>query len=90
MGGAGGGFGGRQAESSSRAKLRMLRFDKKPHQILGVSTDASREEIDGARNAALEQNDPDRLGDMSPEIREVAQRRCDEINKAYRELVGEE
>lgn len=92
-GGRGGGFGGfgtRDAQSSSRAKLRMLKFEKKPHQILGVSANASREDVDAAWKAALEKNDPERLGDMSPEIRAVAQRRRDEINKAYREIVDEE
>jgi DnaJ-domain-containing protein 1 len=85
-----GGFGPRQTESKTRAKLRMLRFEKAPHDVLGVDKRATREQIDAARTAALEKNDPDRLEDMSAEIREVAERRRKEIKRAYQQLIGEE
>jgi len=77
-------------QPKSRAKLKMLRFERRPHQILGVERDASRPEIDAALKHALEENDPSRLDDMSPELRTVAERRRQEINRAYQAMIGEE
>lgn len=88
--GSKGGFVARQSQNKSRAKLKMLKFAKPPHLILGVKRDAKPEEIEAAYAAALAKNDPTRLQDMSPEIREVASRRQVEIHSAYRAITGEE
>jgi preprotein translocase subunit Sec63 len=57
-----------------------------PHEILGVATSASQEEIRSAYQRLIRQYHPDRVADMGPEIREVAERRAKEINAAYEQL----
>ena len=57
-----------------------------PHEVLGVAADASQDEIKSAYQRLIRQYHPDRVADMGPEIREVAERRAKEINAAYEQL----
>jgi preprotein translocase subunit Sec63 len=59
---------------------------RSPHEVLGVPQRASEEEITSAYRRLVQQYHPDRVADMAPEFREVAERRMKEINAAYEEL----
>lgn len=59
-------------------------------EVLGVGTDATREEILTAYRKMARMYHPDRVEGLGPEFKELAERRMKEINAAYAELVGEE
>jgi DnaJ-domain-containing protein 1 len=53
------------------------------YQVLGVSPEASREEISAAYKRKIAQYHPDKVASMGAEIREVAEAKSREINAAY-------
>ncbi len=57
-----------------------------PYEVLGVDSGASQEEISSAYRKLVQQYHPDRVADLGPELREVAEHRMKEINAAYQEL----
>jgi DnaJ-domain-containing protein 1 len=59
---------------------------RSPYEVLGVESGASQEEISGAYRRLVQQYHPDRVADLGPELREVAEQRMKEINAAYQEL----
>ena len=59
---------------------------RSPYDVLGVRSRASEDEITSAYRQLVQQYHPDRVADMAPEFREVAERRMKEINAAYEEL----
>ena len=59
---------------------------RSPHEVLGVDRGASAEEISSAYRKLVQQYHPDRVADLGPELREVAEQRMKEINAAYEEL----
>lgn len=59
---------------------------KSPYEVLGVEQGASQEEISSAYRKLVQQYHPDRVADLGPELREVAEQRMKEINAAYQEL----
>lgn len=59
---------------------------KSPYEVLGVEQRASQEEISSAYRKLVQQYHPDRVADLGPELREVAEQRMKEINAAYQEL----
>ncbi len=54
-----------------------------PHQVLGVGRDASPEEIRAAYQGKVRHYHPDKVAEMGPELRELAETRTKEINAAY-------
>ena len=54
-----------------------------PYEVLGVPRTATFEQIRAAYQRLVQQYHPDRVADMGPELREVAERRTKEINVAY-------
>ena len=58
---------------------------KDPYQILGVSSDASDEEIKNAYRALARKYHPDNYGDDNP-LKELANEKMQEINLAYDEI----
>jgi DnaJ-domain-containing protein 1 len=56
------------------------------HAILGVSPQATLQEIRHAYQTLVQQYHPDKVADMGPELRDLAERRTQEINAAYTEL----
>jgi len=57
------------------------------HEVLGVSPDATLEEIRKAYEEKSTQYHPDRVAGMGPEFRETAVRLTRRINDAYEEAV---
>ena len=55
-------------------------------EVLSVGPDASEEEILAAYRKTARLYHPDRVEDLGPELRELAERRMKEINAAYTEL----
>ncbi len=60
--------------------------ERSPHEVLGVPPGATTDEIRAADQRLVRENHPDRVADMSPEIRDLAERRTKEINRAYEQL----
>ena len=59
---------------------------KSAYEVLGVKEGASIEEVTAAYRKQANMNHPDRVANMAPEFRELAERRMKEINVAYDEL----
>ncbi|MEO1170869.1 MAG: J domain-containing protein [Myxococcota bacterium] len=57
-----------------------------PHEVLEVKPGASEEEIRRAYQAQIRKYHPDYLENMAPELRELAEARTKEINRAYESL----
>jgi len=62
--------------------------ERAPHEVLGVPAGASREEVRAAYQKLIQQYHPDRVADMGPELRELAEQRTKELNAAYAALKG--
>ncbi|MDO8749842.1 MAG: J domain-containing protein [Dehalococcoidia bacterium] len=59
---------------------------RSPHEVLGVHPGASQEEISAAYRRLVQQYHPDKVADLGPEFRELAEQRMKEINAAYQSL----
>jgi preprotein translocase subunit Sec63 len=57
-----------------------------PYEVLGVTRDATLDEIRAAYQTKVQQYHPDKVASMGPELRDVAERRTKEINAAYEQL----
>lgn len=68
------------------AQLSESPSTKSPHEVLGVGPEASPEEIKAAFQKAIRENHPDRVADMSDEIRALAERKTREVTQAYETL----
>ncbi len=71
---------GRGQPSNHSAQTRS------PYDVLGVGPGASREEIRAAYRRLVQQYHPDRVANLAPEFRELAEQRMKEINAAYQQL----
>ena len=56
------------------------------YEVLGVNPDASLPEIKEAYQTLIQKYHPDRVDDMGPELKEIADAKTKEINQAYQEL----
>ena len=54
--------------------------------MLGVTRDATRDEIVRAYREQLKRYHPDRVADLGPELQEVAHRKTIDLQRAYAEL----
>ena len=61
---------------------------KVPYIVLGVSSDASPEEIKNAYRQLVSKYHPDKVGHLGDEFKELAERRFKEIQSAYNELMA--
>ncbi len=59
-----------------------------PHEVLGVSPTASRDEIQAAYKSLARQYHPDRVTSLGEEFRQLAERRMKAINAAYAALMA--
>jgi curved DNA-binding protein CbpA len=60
--------------------------EKAPHEVLGVSANATIEEITAAYKKMAQMYHPDKVASLALEFRELAERRMKEINIAYEAL----
>ncbi len=57
------------------------------HEVLGVRPRASRRDIERAFRSRMKQYDPDQVAHLGPELRELAERKADQIRAARDALV---
>ena len=81
-----GGAGGSSGSAGTPPGATRSGRGRSPYEVLGVRSRASEEEITSAYRQLVQQYHPDKVADMAPEFREVAERRMKEINAAYEEL----
>ncbi|NUO49553.1 MAG: DnaJ domain-containing protein [Polyangiaceae bacterium] len=63
---------------------------KTAHEVLGVSRDASAKEIRAAYQKLVKEYHPDRAATLAPEIREIAETRTRQLNRAYEILTKDD
>jgi DnaJ like chaperone protein len=91
---AAGGAGGSQTqdgprqEHTSHSRPDSNASSKAPHTVLGVSPDASPEEIRQAYRRLANQYHPDKVSHLGEEFRVLAEKRFKEIQEAYQRLMA--
>lgn len=80
-------FSGR-SDTNSRDQYTNTDSSWDPHRILGLSDDASTEEIKHAYRELANKYHPDKLEHLGDEFRTLAEKRFKEIQQAYQELTG--
>ncbi len=79
--------GGRsQREGSTHARAKTSRGSLDPYEVLGVSTSASKGEIDTAYKARMKEYHPDKVAHLGEELQKLAHRKALEIQQAYQQL----
>lgn len=65
-------------------------FQRQPpwHDVLGVSPDATHEQIVSAYRARMSEYHPDKVANLGPDIRALAEQKAKEINAAYAEATA--
>ncbi|MFA5024127.1 MAG: DnaJ domain-containing protein [Patescibacteria group bacterium] len=58
-----------------------------PYEVLGISANATAEEIKQAYHRKAQENHPDKVANAGEEIRKLAEERMKEINVAYDALI---
>ncbi len=61
-----------------------------PHVVLGLEPEATKEEIRAAYQRLIKEYHPDKVATTAPEIRELAERRTRQINRAYEILTRDQ
>ena len=83
--GAGGESARARDETHREPATRSERaFD--PYQILGISASSSQEAIRSAYRARMSEYHPDKVAHLGEELQELAHRKAQEIQEAYRQL----
>jgi uncharacterized membrane protein YkvA (DUF1232 family) len=77
---------GREEKQPRSASAHGATWD--PYAVLGVSRDASREEVSAAYRRRMKEYHPDRVNDLGEDLRRVAHEKTLEIQRAYEELRG--
>jgi len=57
-----------------------------PYAVLGVSDQASQNEIEQAYRRRMSEYHPDKVANSAPELKALAEQRASEINAAYEEI----
>ena len=86
-----GGYGGGSYSGSRRhggPRTGGSGGPKSPHEVLGVSPNASMKEIHSAYRRLVQQYHPDKVSHLGVEIQETARRKFVEIQSAYEALAG--
>lgn len=63
----------------------QLRRDN-PYAVLGLTPDASADEVERAYRRLISQYHPDRLSGVADELRKQAETKAGEINRAYKQI----
>ena len=59
---------------------------KSPYDVLGIRRNASDDEITAAYRRLVQMYHPDRVANLAPEFRDLAESRMKEINRAHEQL----
>ncbi len=78
-----GGYQGQQGRPNHGTRAR-----KDPYEILGVTRDATKEEIKSAYRSLASKYHPDKVSHLGDEFKELAEKRFKEIKDAYERLMG--
>jgi DnaJ like chaperone protein len=86
-------FEGKAGEEFSEKGCSNSQFEeeptaKDPYTVLGISRDASSEEITRAYKRLAKKYHPDKVLHLGDEFRELAEKRFKEIQKAYQDLMS--
>jgi hypothetical protein len=83
------GKSGGPASENSRPEPPNL-FQRQPpwHDVLGVPRDATHEQIVSAYRARMSEYHPDKVANLGPDIRALAEQKAKEINAAYAEATA--
>ncbi len=77
-----------QNQSGARSRQQGAATARKPHEILGIDEDATREEIQAAFRAAAKQYHPDRVASLGKEFQDLANLKFIEIKEAYARMMA--
>ena len=75
-----------QRERPSGAQAETFGRSPNPHEILGIGSSASGEEIQAAYKARMHEYHPDKVAHLGEELQKVAHRKTIEIQQAYKQL----
>jgi len=75
-----------ERERSSRARAQSSESSPDPHRVLGIDSSASREEIQAAYKARMQEYHPDKVAHLGEELQKLAHRKAVEIQRAYEQL----
>jgi hypothetical protein len=73
---------------SQRPDETSQQVESNPYEVLGISPDASPDEIRRAYRHLASQYHPDKVSHLGAEFREMAETRFKEIQQAYDQLLG--
>jgi DnaJ like chaperone protein len=79
-------YEGPSQEQSSERPREQESSQKNAYSVLGVSRNASQEDIKRAFRSLANKYHPDKVSHMGDEFRELAERRFKEIQEAYQKL----
>ncbi len=73
-------------EPSGRAQAADSERPFDPHEVLGIATSASREMIQAAYKARMNEYHPDKVAHLGEDLQKLAHRKALEIQRAYQQL----
>ena len=76
----------RSGQGSPAQPKRARAFDA--YEVLGVTRSASRDEIQAAYRARMQEYHPDKVAHLGEELQKLAHEKSQEIQRAYRQLRG--
>ena len=75
-----------RGEPSSRARMSASEGPSDPYEILGIAPSASREAIQAAYKARMNEYHPDKVAHLGEDLQKLAHRKALEIQQAYQQL----
>ncbi len=77
-----------QRGSITKAAAATVTKGKSPYEVLGIPTDATRQQIEDAYEQLIQRYSPDRATNMAPVLQKAAASRTEEITTAYQTLTA--
>jgi len=80
---------GAQPEPEARGP-KLIAFERDPFEVLGLSEGASRFEVERAWRRIMQENAPEKVEDLSPELQAAAARLREDATRARNDIVAGE